>query len=47
MTCARCQQPILPGEDYKVIDKFATSGAGPTMHVHRECPDRPGGRAAR
>lgn len=45
MTCARCHQTIMPGEDYEVIDKFATSGAGATMHVHRKCP-RPPSRAA-
>lgn len=38
--CARCQQPILPGEDYEALDKFSDSAAGVTLHVHKTCPPK-------
>jgi hypothetical protein len=40
MICARCDRPILPGEDYEVADKPSGSGCGTTLHLHRTCPTR-------
>jgi len=42
MICARCQQPIRPGEDYETDGKFSSSGAGATIERHKVCPPKPG-----
>jgi hypothetical protein len=34
MICARCDQPILPGEKSLPIEKFSPSAAGGTEYVH-------------
>lgn len=40
MICARCDQPILQGEEYEDQDKFSASGAGAAMAVHKDrCPE--------
>ncbi|MFF3326097.1 hypothetical protein [Streptomyces sp. NPDC002889] len=42
MICARCQQPIHPGEEYVELDKFSASGAGANLVVHEaDCPRPP------
>jgi hypothetical protein len=35
MICARCDQPIRPGQKYDTIVPDSMSGARPTLHVHR------------
>ena len=40
MICARCQQPILPGQDYEERAKFSDSAAGATFQVHKACPPK-------
>lgn len=42
MICARCQQPIVRGQDYETEGKFSSSGAGITLHLHKVCPPKPG-----
>jgi hypothetical protein len=53
MLCARCDKPILPGEEYRSVDHITASGPGATVYVHKErCqaapqqryPTRPRGR---
>lgn len=34
MFCARCDQPILPGEESRPVDHHAASGPGTTVYVH-------------
>ncbi|MER5461700.1 hypothetical protein ABT010_13620 [Streptomyces sp. NPDC002668] len=46
MICARCQQPILRGQDYESTGKFSTSGAGATILTHKTCPAKRGRRQA-
>jgi hypothetical protein len=41
MICARCDEPIPPGQE-QPVDKFSTSGAGLVLHVHTKlCPQTP------
>lgn len=35
MICACCDKPILPGQEYKAVEKFSPSAAGGTLHVHK------------
>jgi hypothetical protein len=36
MVCARCDQPILPDEEYRRVDHIAPTGPGHTVYVHKE-----------
>jgi hypothetical protein len=33
--CTRCGHAIAPGEKYRTIDKFSSSGAGAILYVHQ------------
>jgi hypothetical protein len=39
--CARCDEPIRPGEKALPVDKLSPSGAGSTLHVHAVLCRRP------
>jgi hypothetical protein len=39
--CARCNEPILPGEKALPVDKLSPSGGGSTLHVHAVLCRRP------
>lgn len=50
MICARCDEPILPGEPYETRPIMTNSGPGITIYLHPElcvtpphqtAPDRP------
>jgi hypothetical protein len=34
--CARCDQPIQPGERYVQVDNPGASAAGATLHIHAD-----------
>lgn len=36
MICARCDKPILEGEQYVKVDHHGASGPGTTEYVHAE-----------
>ncbi len=40
--CCRCDQPILPDQEYQQLDKFSVSGGGIALHEHTVCqpPER-------
>lgn len=40
MICARCQQPIRPGEEYDRTPMHGASGGQPDVIRHLRCPDR-------
>ncbi|MFD5031972.1 hypothetical protein ACFWM0_16375 [Streptomyces sp. NPDC058405] len=41
MICARCDQPIRPGEPYTTQVEHGGSGAAPDTHAHDACPQPP------
>jgi len=43
-SCARCLQPIEPGEEFDVqLAQSASGGAGATNYQHKKCPKPDGG----
>ncbi|MGW0996414.1 hypothetical protein [Streptomyces sp. NPDC002520] len=36
MICARCNEPICPGERYVTIDHISPSGPGATVRIHED-----------
>ncbi len=41
MICARCDEPILPDEEYLPVDKTSASGGGLVLHVHAKLCTQP------
>lgn len=41
MLCARCDQPIRPGQSYTTYDHHSASAGGATIHMHSHCPRSP------
>ena len=35
MICARCDQPIKPGQGYETAAKFSPSTGGATIYLHK------------
>jgi hypothetical protein len=41
MMCARCDEPIRPGEQSTTYPVFGESGAAPSVELHDVCPVQP------